>query len=193
MKAITKFLAGGVAIAALASAAPAAAQYFPGYGAPYGNAYPGYGYPGNGYGYGAGGGSTATAAMATTCRAEARSPPTSAARLFSSVSAVTAAMVTATDLRAAESLGSTASRSVRAVDTGCGELPRPTAMGMAAEPSGSAVAPIRAVTWSISTSTIASTETEITETEITETEITETSYYGSNYDDPYSAYGYHRY
>jgi hypothetical protein len=41
MRAITKFLAGGVAIAALASAAPAAAQY-----------YPGYGYPGSGYGYG---------------------------------------------------------------------------------------------------------------------------------------------
>ena len=34
MKAITKFLAGGVAIAALASAAPAAAQYYPGYGSP---------------------------------------------------------------------------------------------------------------------------------------------------------------
>jgi hypothetical protein len=32
MKAITKFLAGGVAVAALASAAPAAAQYYPGYG-----------------------------------------------------------------------------------------------------------------------------------------------------------------
>ena len=32
MKAITKVLAGGVAIAALASAAPAAAQYYPGYG-----------------------------------------------------------------------------------------------------------------------------------------------------------------
>jgi uncharacterized protein YndB with AHSA1/START domain len=32
MKAITKLLAGGVAIAALASAAPAAAQYYPGYG-----------------------------------------------------------------------------------------------------------------------------------------------------------------
>ena len=43
MKAITKFLAGGVAIAALASAAPAAAQYYPGYGSPYGNGYPGYG------------------------------------------------------------------------------------------------------------------------------------------------------
>jgi hypothetical protein len=38
MKAITKFLAGGVAIAALASAAPAAAQYYPGYS---------YGYGGN--------------------------------------------------------------------------------------------------------------------------------------------------
>jgi hypothetical protein len=32
MKAITKVLAGGVAIAALATAAPAAAQYYPGYG-----------------------------------------------------------------------------------------------------------------------------------------------------------------
>ena len=40
MRAITKFLAGGVAIAALAGAAPAAAQYYPGYG------YPGYGYGG---------------------------------------------------------------------------------------------------------------------------------------------------
>ncbi len=38
MLAITKFLAGGAAIAALASAAPAAAQYYPGTG------YPGYGY-----------------------------------------------------------------------------------------------------------------------------------------------------
>jgi hypothetical protein len=44
MRAITKFLAGGFAIAALASAAPAAAQY-----------YPGYGNPGYGYGYGGGG------------------------------------------------------------------------------------------------------------------------------------------
>jgi len=40
MRAFTKFLAGGVAIAALAGAAPAAAQYYPGYG------YPGYGYGG---------------------------------------------------------------------------------------------------------------------------------------------------
>jgi hypothetical protein len=58
MKAITKFLAGGVAIAALASAAPAAAQYYPGYGNPYGGNVVGqvlgqvlgggYGY--NGYG-----------------------------------------------------------------------------------------------------------------------------------------------
>lgn len=36
MKAITKVLAGGAAMAALASAAPAAAQYYPGYGSPYG-------------------------------------------------------------------------------------------------------------------------------------------------------------
>nr|NUR37346.1 hypothetical protein [Sphingomonas sp.] len=39
MRAITKFLAGGATIAALASAAPAAAQYYPGYG--YGNPYGG--------------------------------------------------------------------------------------------------------------------------------------------------------
>jgi hypothetical protein len=66
MKAVTKFLAAGVAIAALASAAPAAAQYYPGYG--YGYGYPsggnvigqvlnqvlGGGYGGYGYGgYGA--------------------------------------------------------------------------------------------------------------------------------------------
>ena len=43
MKAISKLLAGGVAIAALATAAPAAAQYFPGYGSPYRYANP-YGY-----------------------------------------------------------------------------------------------------------------------------------------------------
>jgi hypothetical protein len=66
MKAITKFLAGGVAIAALASAAPAAAQYYPGYGSPYGGNVigqvlssvlgGGYGYNGYGYnGYGNGG------------------------------------------------------------------------------------------------------------------------------------------
>jgi hypothetical protein len=41
MRAITKVLAGGAAIAAFACAAPAAAQYYPG--------YPGYGY---GYPYG---------------------------------------------------------------------------------------------------------------------------------------------
>jgi hypothetical protein len=52
MKTITKLLAGGVAIVALAAAAPAAAQYFPGMGYP-GMGYPGtgYGYPGYGYGY----------------------------------------------------------------------------------------------------------------------------------------------
>jgi hypothetical protein len=38
MRAIIKLLAGGVGTAALASAAPAAAQYYPGYG--YGNGYP---------------------------------------------------------------------------------------------------------------------------------------------------------
>lgn len=57
MKAVTKILASGAALAALFAAAPAAAQYYPGYG------YPGYGNPigqvlgqvlGNGYnGYGA--------------------------------------------------------------------------------------------------------------------------------------------
>jgi hypothetical protein len=44
MKVLTKVLAGGVAAAALIGAAPAAAQYYPG--------YPGYGYPGYGYGGG---------------------------------------------------------------------------------------------------------------------------------------------
>jgi hypothetical protein len=45
MKLVTKFLmAGGVAAAALMTAAPAAAQYYPGYG------YPGYGYGGGGIG-----------------------------------------------------------------------------------------------------------------------------------------------
>ena len=57
MRAITKILAGGAAIAALASAAPAAAQYYPGYGYGYGNPYGGNvvgqvlnGILGNGYG-----------------------------------------------------------------------------------------------------------------------------------------------
>jgi defect-in-organelle-trafficking protein DotC len=63
MKAITKFLAGGVAIAALATAAPASAQFYPGYGAGAieqvlaqvlgggpGYGAPGYGYGGPGYG-----------------------------------------------------------------------------------------------------------------------------------------------
>ena len=57
MKALTKILAGGIGLAALASAAPAAAQYYPGYG--YGqnpvgqiigqilNPYGGYNYGGN--------------------------------------------------------------------------------------------------------------------------------------------------
>lgn len=62
MKAITSLLAGGVAIVALASAAPAAAQYYPGYGYPgYGYGYPGTGIGGilgqvlgGGYGYGYG-------------------------------------------------------------------------------------------------------------------------------------------
>jgi len=71
MMAITKFLAGGVAIAALASAAPAAAQYYPGYGSSpgYGGGNVvgqvinqvlgggGYGY--NGYGYNGAGNSQA--------------------------------------------------------------------------------------------------------------------------------------
>lgn len=59
MSAITKFLAGGVAIAAIAAAAPAAAQDYPGYGYPglgygvpgSGYGVPGYGVPGYGYGY----------------------------------------------------------------------------------------------------------------------------------------------
>ncbi|MES2325968.1 MAG: hypothetical protein V4499_01380 [Pseudomonadota bacterium] len=40
MLAITKFIAGGAAIAALASAAPATAQYYPGYGQGYGYGNP---------------------------------------------------------------------------------------------------------------------------------------------------------
>ena len=41
MTIMTKFLVGAASVAALATAAPAAAQYYPGYsyGAPYGNAY----------------------------------------------------------------------------------------------------------------------------------------------------------
>jgi hypothetical protein len=42
MRALTKILAGGVFVVALVSAAPAAAQYYPGYG------NPGYGYGGGG-------------------------------------------------------------------------------------------------------------------------------------------------
>jgi hypothetical protein len=64
MKAVTKIVAGGVALAALASAAPAAAQYYPGYGNPQGGNVVGqvlnqvlggnqYGY-GNQYAYGSG-------------------------------------------------------------------------------------------------------------------------------------------
>ena len=56
MQAFTKMVAGGLGLAALAGAAPAAAQYYQnyGYGSPYGapqSVYgaPGYGY--NGYGY----------------------------------------------------------------------------------------------------------------------------------------------
>ena len=61
MKAVTKFLAGGIGLAALASAAPAAAQYYPAPGYGYGNQNPvgqilgqilGYGrYPYGNYGY----------------------------------------------------------------------------------------------------------------------------------------------
>lgn len=61
MKAMTKILAGGIGLAALASAAPAAAQYYPQYGYGYGNQNPvgqiigqilGYGrYPYGNYGY----------------------------------------------------------------------------------------------------------------------------------------------
>src|SRR5438270_15902 len=47
MMALAKILAGGMFAAALVSAAPAAAQYYPGYGG-YGGGYGGYG---GGYGY----------------------------------------------------------------------------------------------------------------------------------------------
>ncbi|MGE5562565.1 MAG: hypothetical protein ACM3ZV_04570 [Bacillota bacterium] len=63
MKAITKFLAGGVAIAAIAGAAPAAAQYFPGYGSPYGYGMPGVG----GYGYSPYGPAVNTQAAVSQC------------------------------------------------------------------------------------------------------------------------------
>lgn len=46
MKAITKVLAGAVALGAFVAAAPAAAQFYPGYGG-YGYGYPGYGYGGS--------------------------------------------------------------------------------------------------------------------------------------------------
>jgi hypothetical protein len=48
MKALTMVLAGGIGLAALASAAPAAAQYYPG-DPGYGYPQPGYGAPGYGY------------------------------------------------------------------------------------------------------------------------------------------------
>ena len=56
MKAVTKILAGGVAAAALGYAAPAAAQYYPGYGYGYGYGNGGIGQVinqvlGRGYGY----------------------------------------------------------------------------------------------------------------------------------------------
>lgn len=70
MKAITMFLAGGAAIAALAGAAPASAQVYPGYGYPGygapGYGAPGYGYPGyGGYGYNVPGGSRVAASQCT--------------------------------------------------------------------------------------------------------------------------------
>ena len=63
MKTITKFLAGGVAIAAVAGAAPAAAQYYPGYGSPYGYGMPGMG----GYGYSPYGNGANTQVIASQC------------------------------------------------------------------------------------------------------------------------------
>jgi hypothetical protein len=66
MKAISKLLAGGVAIAALACAAPAAAQYYPGYGNPYGYGQSPYGY-GNPYGGGQFGYGVNSQAVASQC------------------------------------------------------------------------------------------------------------------------------
>lgn len=71
MRAFTKVLAGGVVFAALASAAPAMAQYYPGYGDPYGgnvvgqvlNSVLGGGYGGYGGGYGYGYGVNSQAAI----------------------------------------------------------------------------------------------------------------------------------
>ena len=59
MKAVTKILAGGIGLAALASAAPAAAQYYPSPGYGYGNNVVGQVLgqilnPQSGYGYGNG-------------------------------------------------------------------------------------------------------------------------------------------
>jgi hypothetical protein len=54
MTAFTKFLVGGAGLAAMAAAAPAAAQYYPPYGGYPGGGYPTTGYPGTGYGYGSG-------------------------------------------------------------------------------------------------------------------------------------------
>ncbi len=44
MKLMTKMFAGGVGLAAIAAAAPAAAQYYPGYSNPYAYSQYGYGY-----------------------------------------------------------------------------------------------------------------------------------------------------
>jgi len=75
MLAITKFLAGGAAIAAVASAAPAAAQYYPGYGSPYGYGYGNGGVVGQvinqvlggGYGYNGYGGAANSQAAVSQC------------------------------------------------------------------------------------------------------------------------------
>ena len=74
MRAITKFLAGGIAIAALASAAPAAAQYYPGYGygTPYGGNVIGQvlnGVLGGGYGYNGYGNGVNSQALVNQCAA----------------------------------------------------------------------------------------------------------------------------